>query len=274
MVSALVLLNLAGGEGLDDLDRLEAELRAVPAGAGGGGARAEPAGAAGGGAALAAAAVARAALVGCGGPVACGVSRRRRGGVAASRAGVHPGREPRRSGPVAGERRASADGPGAASGGAGDARHGRYAHRDAKARSALLLQALQGLSAAQHLVGGAGPDRAFGVPRWQRAGGVRAIARSRRGGAPAAGGGEQALSALGHGRLSAGSSQVLRRGQERALRGDRIRRRGGRDGGVQASCGGTARVRPGGRSIGSSTASAMPAISNGRRSATCRIGQP
>jgi|SRR5271165_4852310 len=33
------------------------------------------------------------------------------------------------------ERRASADGPGAASGGAGGARHGRYAHRDAKARS-------------------------------------------------------------------------------------------------------------------------------------------
>src|SRR5205807_2473602 len=96
-------------------------------------------------------------------------------------------------------------------------------HRDAKTRSALLLQALQGLSAAQHLVGGAGPDRAFGVPRWQRAGGARAIARSRRGGAPAAGGGDQALSALGHGGLSAGSSQVLRRGQERPLRGDRIR---------------------------------------------------
>ena len=52
----------------------------MPAGAGGGGARAEPAGAAGGGAALAAAAVARAALAGCGGPVACGVSRCRRGG--------------------------------------------------------------------------------------------------------------------------------------------------------------------------------------------------
>ena len=50
---------------------------------------------------------------------------------------------------------------------------GRYAHRDAKARSALLLQALQGLSAAQHLVGRAGPDRAFGVPRRQRAGGAR-----------------------------------------------------------------------------------------------------
>ena len=72
MVSALVLLNLAGGEGLDDLDRLEAELRAVPACAGGGGARAEPAGAAGRGAALATAAVARAALAGRGGPVACG----------------------------------------------------------------------------------------------------------------------------------------------------------------------------------------------------------
>ena len=51
----------------------------------------------------------------------------------------------------------------------------------------------------------AGPDRAFGVPRRQRAGGARAIARSRRGGAPAAVGGDQALSALGHGRLSAGS---------------------------------------------------------------------
>ena len=101
------------------------------------------------------------------------VSRRRRGGAAASRTGVHPGREPRRRRPVAGERRASADGPGAASGGAGDARHGRYAHRDAKARSALLLQALQGLSAAQHLVGRVGPDRAFGVPRRQRAGGAR-----------------------------------------------------------------------------------------------------
>ena len=46
-------------------------------------------------------------------------------------------------------------------------------HRDAKTRSALLLQSLQGLSAAQHLVGRAGPDRAFGVPRRQRAGGAR-----------------------------------------------------------------------------------------------------
>ena len=32
------------------------------------------------------------------------------------------------------------------------------------------------------------------------------------GGAPAVGGGDQALSALGHGKLSAGSSKVLRRG--------------------------------------------------------------
>ena len=50
------------------------------------------------------------------------------------------------------------------------------------------------------------------------------------------------LHTLGHGRLSAGSSQVLRRGQERALRSDRIRRRGGCDEGVQAGGGGTARV--------------------------------
>src|SRR5271166_5169531 len=117
MVSALLLLNLAGGEGLDDLDRLEADgglgrlVRAAEAyGQSRGERRAEarrwrrqrsrtlpsPH------AARAAAAVAHVALAACGGP-------------------------------VAGERRASAGGSGAAPGGAGDARHGRHADRDAQA---------------------------------------------------------------------------------------------------------------------------------------------
>src|SRR5208337_1526394 len=101
--------------------------RTVPAGAGGGRARAHSAGAAGRGATLAAAAVAHAALAACDGPVAYGVSRCRRGGAAGSRTGVHPGVERGRGGPVAGERRSSAGGSGAASGGAGYARHGRHA---------------------------------------------------------------------------------------------------------------------------------------------------
>jgi hypothetical protein len=73
MVSALVLLNLAGGDGLDDLNRLEADsalCRLVQAAEAHG---REPAGAAGRDAALATAAVARAALAGCRGPLACGV---------------------------------------------------------------------------------------------------------------------------------------------------------------------------------------------------------
>ncbi len=131
MVSTLVLLNLAGGEGLDDLGRLEAD---------------------GGLCRLVRAAEAH------------GRSRRQRGAEArrwrrqrsralpsphaAGRwlAGFHDaGEEARREAERAlipapsegvaglwpGERRSSAGGSGAASGGAGDARHGRHADRDA-----------------------------------------------------------------------------------------------------------------------------------------------
>src|SRR5271166_5638057 len=90
--------------------------RSGSAGAIGGSLWAEPAGTAGRGAAVAAAAVARAALAACGGAMACGISRCRRGGAAGSRTGVHPGGERGRGRPVAGERRASAGGSGAAPG--------------------------------------------------------------------------------------------------------------------------------------------------------------
>jgi hypothetical protein len=165
------------------------------------------------------AAVARAALAGCGGPAACGISRPRRGSAAASRTGVHPGVERGRGGPVAGERRASADGV---------AQHpmaqatldmdATLIEKRTSGRRCTATSTSRPISRST-LVGGAGPDRAFGFLRRQRACSARAIARSRRGVAPAAGGGDQALSVLGYGRLSAGSSQVLRRGQERALRG-------------------------------------------------------
>src|SRR5271166_539839 len=94
--------------------------RSVPAGAGGR-ARAHSAGAAGRGAALAAAAVAHAALAACDGPVAYGFHD------AGEEARREAGRARGRGGPVTGERRSSAGGSGAASGGAGDARHGRHA---------------------------------------------------------------------------------------------------------------------------------------------------
>src|SRR5271165_585852 len=113
MVSGLVLLNLAGGEGLDDLDRLEAGT-AVCAGWCGRRTRAHSAGAVGRGAALAAAAVAHAALAACDGPVAYGVHD------AGEEARREAGRARGRGGPVTGEPRSSAGGSGAASGGAGD----------------------------------------------------------------------------------------------------------------------------------------------------------
>ena len=52
----------------------------------------------------------------------------------------------------------------------GDAGHGRDADRDAQARRAVLLQEVQGVSAAELLVGGTGHDALFGVPGRQRPG--------------------------------------------------------------------------------------------------------
>ena len=68
----------------------------------------------------------------------------------------------------------------------GDAGHGRDADRDAQARRAVLLQEVQGVSAAELLVGGTGRDALFGVPRRQRARRTRAVARAEGQPAPSA----------------------------------------------------------------------------------------
>ena len=114
----------------------------------------------------------------------------------------------------------------------GDAGHGCHADRDAQARRAALLQGVQGVSAAELLVGGTGRDAVFGVPRRQRAGRARAIAGAA--GQPAAPAGErdEGVAALGHGGLPGRTAAVLRRGEGPALRGDRLRDRRRRDRGV------------------------------------------
>src|SRR5208283_3383685 len=101
--------------------------------------------------------------------------------------GVHSGGDGGAARPLAGE-------PGAAGVLArtparevGDAGHGRDADRDAQTRRAALLQEIQGVSAAELLVGGTGRDAVLGVPRRQRARRSRAVARAEGEPAPSAG---------------------------------------------------------------------------------------
>ncbi|MEE8435131.1 MAG: hypothetical protein V3S64_10130, partial [bacterium] len=59
----------------------------------------------------------------------------------------------------------------------GDAGHGRHPGGNPRVQGTLLLQEVQGLPAPQRLLGRAGVGGAFGIPRRQRPGRPRAIAR-------------------------------------------------------------------------------------------------
>src|SRR4051812_21983189 len=77
--------------------------------------------------------------------------------------------------------------PDAPAAGGGDPGHGRHADRDPQTRSTALLQGVQGLPAADLLVGGTGHRAALGVPRRQcpgwlpAASGVEGLSGHRRG---------------------------------------------------------------------------------------------
>ena len=99
-----------------------------------------------------------------------------------------------------------------------------------------MLQEVQGVSAAELLVGGAGRDALFGVPRRQRARRTRAVARPAREPAPSSGQREDSLVAFGHGGLSGRAAALLRRGKRPALWRDRVRDRRRRDRGFPRGC--------------------------------------
>ena len=170
---ALVLLNLAGGESVDDIAMLEQDQGLGQ--------------------------VVRAAEL-------QGVRRRSlpspsalrrylesfQGGAAGAWTGLHPRARRRPARPGKGQRRAHAlpAAPGAAD--AGHARHGRHCGGDAEADGALQLRGDARLPAAHDLLGGGRPGRPLRVPRRQRARRPRAAARARGGAsAPARGGGDR-----------------------------------------------------------------------------------
>jgi hypothetical protein len=174
--------------------------------------------------ALAQAAAPRPAVAVVDGRVAGAVSRSGRG--AAARAGhrLHCGDDRADRLAVASQSVAARVPSDAPAGDGGDPGHGRDADRDPQARGAALRQGVQGVSAAELLVGRAGRRAALGVPRRQRPGGLPAASRAE--GLPGGGKGRrgaQGLSALGFGRLSARFAALLRGRPGRAVRGDRVR---------------------------------------------------
>jgi hypothetical protein len=212
MIVALIVLNLAGGDGLEDLERLEQDAgfvqvmreveRRLLLRAG----RCGPAGASLGGAPCR-------RRCGWPGSMTPQPASHARPAARSSRRWLS------RSAPCEpGAARVPPDAPAA---GGGDPGHGRHADRNPQTRSTALLQGVQGLPAAELLVGGTGRRAALGVPGRQCPGWLSAAS------------GAEGLS--GHRRnyrrnqglsASAGCQQdLLLYCGEGKVRGDRVQRR-------------------------------------------------